>query len=123
MPYKILIADDNKGIRLFLKELLHTEGYEIYEASNGQEAIELFSEIDFSLIIMDMKMPYVSGLEALKFMNNKLPQLPIIIVSAYPQKMLLDEMGELGLNIEFLAKPFDIASVVSCVKERLENQA
>ena len=63
---KILVADDEMSIRLLYSEELKEEGYEVYQAANGREAIDIVDKIPLDLVILDIKMPEMDGIEALR---------------------------------------------------------
>lgn len=92
MSSKIMVVDDNKGIRSFLNILLTSEGYEVYEANNGKEAIDLSFKYTFSLIIMDIKMLGMSGLDVFSYIKKTDPQISILVITAYPVLILLNQI-------------------------------
>ena len=83
MEAKILIADDEKGIRDSLQMILNEEGYTTRTASNGIEALELMEEDDFNLVISDIKMPGINGMELLEKCSKTFPDTYFIIMTAY----------------------------------------
>jgi CheY-like chemotaxis protein len=80
---KILIVDDEESIRLLYKEELEEDGFAVELAKNGQEALEKLSFFEPDLITLDIKMPVMDGIEALKRIRELDRQLPIILCSAY----------------------------------------
>jgi CheY-like chemotaxis protein len=80
---KILVVDDEESIRFLYKEELEEEGYLVECAQNGEEALEKLSIFKPDLISLDIKMPVMDGIEALKRIREKERQLPIILCSAY----------------------------------------
>jgi two-component system response regulator (stage 0 sporulation protein F) len=80
---KILVVDDEESIRFLYKEELEEEGYIVECAQNGEEALERLSIFKPDLISLDIKMPVMDGIEALKRIREKERQLPIILCSAY----------------------------------------
>ena len=80
---KILIVDDEESIRLLYKEELEEDGFAVELAKNGQEALEKLSLFEPDLITLDIKMPVMDGIEALKRIRELDRQLPIILCSAY----------------------------------------
>jgi two-component system, NarL family, response regulator YdfI len=98
MAYKVLIADDHVVVREGLKLLIETnENYKtIGEAGNGADAIQLVNELDPDIILMDLYMPVMSGMEAIRKLSVTHPKLPIIILTTYNEDQLLAEGFVLG---------------------------
>ena len=80
---KILIADDEEGLRAVLKILLAKEGYQVRTAASGAEALKALDEESFHVVLSDIKMPGMSGIELLKNIRERDPSLPVIIMTAY----------------------------------------
>ncbi len=81
--YTILVVDDEENIRWLYKEELEDEGYRIAAAASGEEALDLVSELKPDLVIMDIKMPGISGVDALIKIKEIDKNIPVIICSAY----------------------------------------
>ncbi len=118
---KILVVDDNKGIRSFLKALLTPEGYKVFLISNAFDAIDTASQFMPDLIIMDLKMPCLSGLEALYYFKRSMPDIPIILLSGYSNMELLEKVLAIDPCIVFVRKPFDLVSIRELVREKLRG--
>lgn len=121
MP-RILIADDEEGIRFAMKETLADEGYEIVEASDGQEALDLFAPERFDLVILDYRMPRLDGLETLKEIRRQDPEAPILFVTAYGSKDLAMQALREGAY-DYFTKPFDVDEIRVVVRRALEKRA
>ena len=80
---KLLIVEDEKNLRTLYKKEFVKEGYEVFVVSGGKEAIDAAQKVSPDLIIMDIKMPEVDGIEAMKRILNNNKEIPIIINSAY----------------------------------------
>jgi two-component system chemotaxis response regulator CheY len=105
MP-KVLIVDDTAFMRLTIKTMLEKNGFEIVgEAENGKEAIEKYFEYRPDIVTMDITMPEMSGIQALKAIKQKEPQAKIIIISAMGQESLVKEAIMAGAE-SFIVKPF-----------------
>lgn len=112
---RILICDDEEPIRLLLNESLK-DTYEIVEAMNGRDALRLSTKEHFDLIIIDIKMPSMHGLEAIERIRERKKNIPIIICSAY--RAMEDDIVVKTSNVAaFIVKPIDIASLKSKVFE------
>ena len=81
----VLLVDDEEGIRLLYKEEFEDEGYSVTTASNGGEALEKFNQEPPDLVILDINMPGMNGIEVLRRMKEINPNLPVILSSAYQE--------------------------------------
>lgn len=81
----ILLVDDEENIRFLYEEEFKDEGYSIISASNGSEALELFASDQPDLVILDIQMPGMNGIEVLRQMKTIDPTVPVILSSAYPE--------------------------------------
>ena len=81
----ILLVDDEEGIRLLYREEFEEEGYAVATASNGEEALETFNQEQPDLVILDINMPGMNGIEVLRRMKEINPNLPVILSSAYQE--------------------------------------
>ncbi|MBO0991582.1 response regulator [Bacillus sp. SD088] len=118
MTKKILIVDDQFGIRILLNEILQKEGYQVYQAANGPEALSITEEHDPDLVLLDMKIPGMSGPEILAEMKKMKTNIGVMIMTAYGEHELIKNAKKLGVITHF-SKPFDIEEVRSAVKKYL----
>lgn len=116
---KIVLAEDNSVLSLLLKFRLEKEGYKLLMAVNGKEALDLIEEHDPELILTDIMMPFISGLEVISHVRNKLNLLtPIIVFSSAGQEEIVIKAFDLGAN-DFMSKPFSPHELVIRVKRLL----
>ncbi|PQJ82283.1 response regulator [Polaribacter glomeratus] len=102
---KIVLAEDNSVLSLLLKFRLEKDGYELLMAKNGMEAIELIEAENPDLILTDVMMDYVSGLEVISHVRNKLKsKIPILVFSSSGQEEMVLNAFNLGAN-DFMSKP------------------
>jgi len=116
----ILIVDDEKNIRLTLSQTLETLGAEIDTAANGEEALTKLKGREFGLILLDIRMPGMDGMEVLRRVREMRPDIRIIMITAYGTVESAVEAMKLGA-VDFLQKPFDpeeIRELVSRVMDR-----
>ncbi|MEY4480350.1 MAG: response regulator receiver protein [Bacillota bacterium] len=118
---KILIVDDQMGIRMLLSEVLKSEGYTIIEASNGVVALELASREQPDLILLDMKLPGMDGLQILKSLRANGVSVSVIMMTAYGELELINEAIALGAKSHF-TKPFDIDDLIVLVNQHFGLQ-
>jgi DNA-binding response OmpR family regulator len=116
---KIVLAEDNSVLSLLLKFRLEKEGYKLLIAVDGKQAIELIEEHNPELILTDIMMPFVSGLEVISHVRNKLNlQTPIIVFSSAGQEEIVLKAFDLGAT-DFMSKPFSPHELVIRVKRLL----
>ena len=116
---KVLVVDDEMLIRNVIKDYLENEGYEIYEAENGLEAIRVFKEEKIDLIILDIMMPKMDGYETLKELR-KLGETPVIMLTAMKEE--LDKLHGFDLGVDdYVTKPFSPKELVARVKAILKR--
>ncbi len=103
----VLVVDDSKTIRFALKKMLSQGGYEVLEAENGREAIEIAREYDPVLIIMDIVMPELNGFQATRRMRkiDETRNIPIVIMSGNKEATEKFWINRIGAN-DFMGKPF-----------------
>lgn len=114
----ILIAEDNDTSFTFLKILLKKSGYNIIRALNGKEAVEMCESHNIDLILMDMKMPIMSGYEATEIIRRTYKNLPVIAVTADAVEPLVDKALKAGCN-SHLAKPIEPKILLTEIKKYL----
>lgn len=116
----VLVVDDQPGIRRLLEEVLLDEGYEVILATNGFEALERAKEVDPSLILMDMKMPGLDGIGALKELKKMGLAERVIMMTAYGELELVTQAKELGAYA-YVTKPFDIVTLCEMLANYIEG--
>ena len=121
MEDRILIVDDEQMICDILVQRLAREGYSCLSANNGREALNHFYKDNFSLIISDIKMPEMDGIELLKKVKAVNPNMMVIIVTAFPEIDMAVEAMRLGAY-DFITKPVTLDLVVLSVKNALEKK-
>ncbi|PIC64696.1 two-component system response regulator [Sporosarcina sp. P13] len=118
---KLLIVDDQAGIRLLLEEIFKQANVETLLAASGKEALEILEEVKPDCILLDMKMPGMNGVEVLREIRKSKPDAVVMMMTAYSEIELTEEAGRLGIDHHF-TKPFDIFEVRDTVLKRLELQ-
>jgi len=113
---KILICEDNQLALKAMSVVLEREGYDPVTVSDGQEAIEMLRRKDFDVLIVDIHLPYHSGLEVIRFLRTDLKkQTPVLIVSAFSDPQVQRQAGEMKVS-GYMTKPFDPADLISKIK-------
>lgn len=120
---RILIADDQETIRQDLREILESRSdWEVCgEAANGEEAVHRTQELRPDLIILDITMPVLNGLDAARMIRTFSPQTPVLIVTMHKTKQLLEEARRVGVR-GYVAKADMGHSLIRAVSAVLENQ-
>ena len=119
MSRTILVVDDAAFMRMMIRDILAKEGYTIHEAVNGRDAIEKYAEIQPDLVTMDITMPELDGISALRAIRDSNPGARILMVSAMGQQKMIVEALEAGA-LDFLVKPFQPTKVLETVKKCLQ---
>ncbi|HQK91913.1 MAG TPA: response regulator [Armatimonadota bacterium] len=116
----ILVVDDEEGVRKLVKALLELRGFEVLLAGDGRAAVEVFNDraSDIRLVLLDMRMPRMSGEEALDAIRQRRPDVPIIVASGYSEQDATRHLDGLG-RAWFIRKPFRLADLETLIKEAL----
>ena len=110
---KILVVDDDKRIQLLYQAELEEEGYEVFIAGSGTEALEKFDEIEPDLVTLDILMPDIDGIQVLRKMKEKKPQLPVIMSTAYDYR---DDFA-VWASEAYLVKSSDLAELKNTIRK------
>lgn len=116
---RILIVDDAKFMRMTLSNILSKAGHVVIgEAENGKEAVDLYRNLNPDLVTMDITMPVLSGLDAVKEIKKEFPFATVIMCSAMGQQKMVVEAIEAGAK-DFIVKPFDESRVLDAIHRAL----
>ncbi len=116
---RILVCDDEEGVRESLRLIL-SDDYDLTFARHGAEALEQVSQKDYDLILLDIKMPRIHGLEVIKQIKKIRPQTPVIIVSGYQSTEIATEALKLGAD-DYVPKPFESSQILTAVQNALSR--
>lgn len=117
MAKNILVVDDAAFMRMMIKDILTKNGYTVAgEAENGAKAFEKYNELKPDLVLMDITMPEVDGIQALKNIKGADPNAKIIMCSAMGQQAMVIEAIQSGAK-DFIVKPFQADRVLEAVKK------
>lgn len=111
----LLVVDDQAGVRRLLSEALCDEGYKVETASSGPEAIKMISAVNPYLILLDIKMPVMNGLETLEEIRKIYPDVPVVMMTAYGELDIVFEAKKRGVK-HYINKPFDLNEVRYLIK-------
>jgi CheY-like chemotaxis protein len=123
LPIKILIVDDDAGIRMLLSKFLQREGYETIMAENGLEGVEFAKKHQPDIIIMDVVMPQMDGLTAARLIKfyKPLSDVPILFLTAKDANKEIELAQEVRAEV-YITKPFDVRQVIQVVKETVSGK-
>ena len=117
MAKNILICDDAAFMRMMIKDILSKNGYNVAgEAENGAKAVEKYNELKPDLVLMDITMPEMDGIQALKKIKESDPSALVIMCSAMGQQAMVIESIQDGAK-DFIVKPFQADRVIEAVKK------
>ena len=106
----VLVAEDSEDTRIMLKRAFELKGYRVYEAEDGQQALEMARRFRPSLMVVDLNMPVLDGLETIKNfrqLEGEREHVPIIVITAYDVYGMEEAALEVGCNV-YLSKPLDL---------------
>lgn len=118
---KILIADDDHIEKESLATILQREGYETITAGDGKEALEKIQESPPDLVLTDLKMPYLNGLELLSEIKNNYPDIEVIIITGYATVESAINAMKVGA-IDYISKPYNVEEVKIIIKKTIEQK-
>jgi DNA-binding response OmpR family regulator len=118
--FSILVVDDDKNTRLFLKAVLEGAGYSVYTANNGVDALNVMDTEHIDLVVLDVMMPIMDGYELTKILRNSQNNLPILMISA--KQLPKDKhMGFLAGTDDYITKPIDDEEMLYRIKALLRR--
>ncbi|MFQ5848166.1 MAG: sigma-54-dependent transcriptional regulator [Candidatus Methylomirabilales bacterium] len=119
---RILIVDDEAGMREFLSILLEREGFQVECAEDGEEALQAVRKAQFDLIISDLRMPNLDGVRLLEGLQKVEPEIPVVLVTAYASAESAIQAMKLGAY-DYLTKPFRVEEIKQVISRALESKA
>ncbi len=115
---KILIVDDIYSNRLLLGELIRILGHESVQAENGQEAIHFLKENDFDLVLMDIEMPVMNGVETTQYIRNEMPNpkslITVVALTAHNPELFFKDFSNAGFD-DLLTKPYSLEKITCLI--------
>lgn len=121
---KVLIAEDSSVIQNLLKRILEFQNFEITAVKNGEQVMRKLQQNDFDIVLMDINMPVMDGMESVKAIRSmedeKKASLPVVAITGNAKNYTEDEFNEAGFN-EVLIKPLNFDNLVKIVKDLTGN--
>jgi len=119
MNITVLVVDDEKSLREFVRRNLEVRGYKVLNASNGLEALAIFNDTQIDLVILDIMMPHLDGLETTRRIREN-SRVPIIILTAMGEESVKVNAFDLGAD-DYLTKPFGVGELLGRIKAVLRR--
>ncbi len=115
---KIVVIDDEVDMVDLLKAFLEIQGYEAFTATNARAGMDIIKEVKPDLVLLDVIMPQVSGLECLQAIKQLFPEMIVIVISGLQDESIAKEAIELGAY-DYITKPFDLSRLKSNLLDRI----
>jgi len=115
---KILIVDDEETLRTLVKYELESRGFDTYDVATGQAALEYLAENPIDVVILDIKMPEMGGLEVLQRIKQEDLARKVIMLTGVGELKIARESLELGAS-DFMSKPFEMSNLLACINRVL----
>ena len=124
MKHHVLVLDDEADVRTAIRLQLKDTRYEILEAENAQQAIELLGDnaITVDVIICDVRMPGISGVEAVEHFQREYPTTPVIVLTGFPDVTLAVDFMKKKDVVDYLTKPVDKQKLVAAVEKAAQKR-
>lgn len=116
----IAIVDDEEELRENLRDLLEYMGYTVIAFENGESFLEQIDTLSVDLLLLDIQLPGIDGLEVLQQLRPKYPELPVIVISASSVRGILAKAGDYGAN-QVILKPYSLEEVMSSIRTLLKS--
>jgi len=111
----ILVVDDEPGMRALFTFMLGAKGYQVRTAASGEEAVDDIRSSDCDLVFLDIRMPYMNGLEVFRILREMRPDLAVVMMTGYAVEQLLNDAMEEGAK-GFLRKPFTVDELLKSIE-------
>ena len=121
LPGSILIVDDEDIIKTLLKRIIENDGYKVVTASNGNEGLDIIEKQNISVVVSDIKMPGMSGVELLKSIKSKYAQMPVLLMTGNSLEFSKGKAMASGAD-GFIAKPFNSIEILEKISHCYSNQ-
>ena len=121
-PYRVLVIDDDPGVRDYMEALVSRQGYQVFAVADGEQALKTIDETQPDLVTLDVVLPGMDGLATLKQLKQRLPDVPVVMLSGHGQARNIVEAMRLGAS-DFLRKPFEVEELELAFQKALEKRA
>jgi DNA-binding NtrC family response regulator len=125
MAFRILVVDDEEEVRKVVRIHLTKEGYDVIQADDGEKGIQKIREGDnpmtLSVIICDIRMPKINGVEAITYFRQEFPSTPVIVLTGFPDVQMAVDLMKKGV-VDYLVKPVEKEKLIAAVKEAVQKR-
>jgi DNA-binding NtrC family response regulator len=121
MPERILVVEDDTTLRLSLVDLMHRQGYGVDPAEDGGSAVRLFGSRNYDLVLLDLRLPDMNGLDVMKALRESDDQVPVVVMTAYPEVRTAIACLKAGAY-DYINKPFELDDLRELVRRALETR-
>ncbi len=118
---RVLVVDDEETVRDLLQRVMKEAGYDVVTAANGQEALDKVSQLNAGVVLLDIRMPGMSGMEVLQQITTNWPETCVVMISAVADTQTAVDAMKLGAY-DYIIKPFNLDEVVRKVQEAIEKR-
>jgi two-component system response regulator AtoC len=119
---RVLVIDDDPGVRDYLEALVSRQGYQVFAVADGEQALRTLDETRPDLVTLDVVLPGIDGIETLRQLKQRLPDVPVVMLSGHGQARTIVEAMRLGAS-DFLRKPFEVEELELAFQKALEKRA
>ncbi len=121
-PIRVLVIDDDPGVRDYLEALVSRQGYQVFAVEDGEQALRTLDDTRPDLVTLDVVLPGIDGIETLRQLKQRLPDVPVVMLSGHGQARTIVEAMRLGAS-DFLRKPFEVEELELAFQKALEKHA
>jgi DNA-binding NtrC family response regulator len=121
-PFRVMVIDDDPGVRDYMEALVSRQGYRVYAAADGEQALARLDDVRPDLVTLDVVLPGMDGLETLRRIKQRMPEVPVVMLSGHGQARNIVEAMRLGAS-DFLRKPFEVEELELAFQKALEKRA
>src|SRR5215510_11639528 len=120
--FRVLVIDDDPSVRDYMEALVSRQGYQVFAAADGEQALKVLAEVRPDLVTLDVVLPGMDGLATLAELKRRLPDVPVVMLSGHGQARNIVEAMRLGAS-DFLRKPFEVEELELAFQKALEKRA
>jgi len=117
---KLLVVEDEDSLRMITKDQLEIYGFEVDDAANGEQALESLKNKHYDVVLLDIRMPGIDGMEVLKSIRRDNLANKVIMLTAVDELKVAQDSLKFGAN-DFMSKPFDLKNLVACINRTMKE--